>query len=40
MKIRNYVAKHSRTFNRAAVFKDKRRAAKLVRGQKHKGKTR
>ena len=34
MKPNNFVAKHD--FNRAAVFADKKRKTKAIRGQKHK----
>jgi len=32
----NLVAKYARRVNRAAVFKDRKKAARNVRGQKHK----
>ena len=38
MKPRNYIAKHAHRLNRAVVFKDKKKASRKVRGQKHKGK--
>jgi len=32
----NLVAKHARQFNKAHVFKDRKKASKRVRGNKHR----
>ena len=32
----NLVAKHARTYNKAHVFKDRKKASKRVRGNKHR----
>ena len=40
MKTRNPVAKNAGRFNKSAVFKDRRKAQKYVRGAKHKIKLR
>lgn len=36
MKANNLVAKHARQFNKAHVFKDRKKASKRVRGAKHR----
>ena len=36
MKANNLVAKHARQFNKAHVFKDRKKATKRVRGSKYR----
>lgn len=36
MQTNNLVAKHARAFNKAHVFKDRKKATKRVRGNKHR----
>ena len=36
MKANNLVAKHARTYNKAHVFRDRKKASKRVRGAKHR----
>lgn len=36
MQTNNLVAKHARQFNKAHVFKDRKKATKRVRGNKHR----
>ena len=36
MKINNLVAKNARAYNKAHVFKDRKKASKRVRGAKHR----
>ena len=35
----NFVAKNANKFNKAKVFKDRKKASKKIRGQKHKDKS-
>lgn len=36
MKANNLVAKHARAYNKAHVFRDRKKASKRVRGAKHR----